>query len=325
MIEFEVFKATFDNNLSIPVFNSQPYVKDDKFSFLETLYKALEEVDKIITRANTMEEAIERFEEYVLSQLVDYNEKIIQEIRAQLQIFINDGTIANLINSTIFGQINSDISTLKTDVATNKQAIIDLNYKLPQLSLSSQPSTYIYSKGDTINSVVLNYEVTKGTNNIIKAEIYKNNSLLQTITNVNNGANSYTDTQPISENTSYFIKLYDDKNNIESVKINYNFFYKIYYGVLKENDIVNATYILNLNSTIFDKDFSYISSLNDEKIIFVTNDEITSVIDTENYDIIDSFDKTIVPLNINNIQTNFNVYISRNFILDNNVKILIEK
>lgn len=213
-----------------------------------------------------------------------------------------------------------------SDIATLIDSIKALEYKKPSISLTSSPATYLYSIGETINSVMLNYTVSKGSNNIIKAEIYKNDVLLDTITNVLNGINNYVDSSPITSDTSYYIKLYDDILNVSTTKIQYLFVYKAWYGKISNVGVVSESFIQTLNNIDFQNTFNFtIPILNDEKIIIVTHDILKSVFDSENYDLVDSFILSTINLNINNNLIPYNIYISSNPILDNNIILNVEK
>jgi hypothetical protein len=92
------------------------------------------------------------------------------------------------------------------------------------------------------------------------------------------------------------------------------------------NDVVNEALIQTLNKINFDDEFSFnIASLNDDKLIIVSHDELSSVIDSDNYDMIESFTLTTTNININNVPTPFKVYVSTNTILDNDISLNIVK
>lgn len=220
--------------------------------------------------------------------------------------------------------IQGSINSINTNVTNLSDLITALQYVKPSVILSTSPSILQYSVGDTINSVMLNFNIVKGTNNLVKAEIYKNGSLLTTITNLINGVNQYVDGTPITSDSEYYIKVSDDKGNVDSNKIDFNFDYKIYYGKIT-NETINQALINSLSNSLFNGDINTSFNLNDEKIIIASYDSLTSIIDSENYDMIDSFTKTTLNLTINNVSTPYNIYVSTNTILDSNVPIIIKK
>jgi hypothetical protein len=220
--------------------------------------------------------------------------------------------------------IQGSINNINDNITNLSDLITALQYVKPNVILTTSPSITQYSVGDTINSVMLNYNIIKGTNNLVKAEIYKNGSLLTTISNLINGVNSYVDGTPMTTDTEYYVKVYDDIGNVDSNKIDFNFDYKIYYGKLT-NETINQTLINSLTNTLFNSDVNITFNLNDEKIIIATYDTLNSIIDSENYDMIDSFTKTTLNLTINGNTTPYNIYVSTNNILDSNVPIIIKK
>jgi hypothetical protein len=173
---------------------------------------------------------------------------------------------------------------------------------------------------------MLSFDIVKGSNNLVKAEIYKNGTLLNTITNLLNGVNQFVDGSAINSDTTYYIKVFDDKGNVQSNDIAFKFIYKSWYGKITSSDIVSEALIQGLTNSIFDKNITFnISSLNDEKIIIVSRETLTSVIDSDNFDMLESFTHSTINININNNLTQYNVYVSTNLIKDSNVTLIIEK
>lgn len=243
----------------------------------------------------------------------------------------NDGVLYEKLSDAFLTSFGTDITQVKNDIVSINNTIQSLNnlitmleYVKPSITLSTSPSITRYGVGDTVNSVMLSFNVTKGTNNLVKAEIYKNNSLLTTINNVVNGLNTYVDGTPMTANTTYYVSVFDDKGNVVSNKIDFKFDYKCYYGKVT-NETINETLIKGFSNAIFDVPFNANFNLNSEKILIATHDTLTSIIDTENYDMIDSFTKTVVNLTINNVSTPYNVYISTSPIIDNDVTVNIGK
>ena len=231
--------------------------------------------------------------------------------------------------TTTFG---GEISAIQTSIINTNNTITNLNtlitalqYTKPSVTITSAPSILNYAVGDTINSVMINYNIVKGTNNLVKAEIYKNGSLLTTINNPTNGSNSYVDGSPTTSDTTYYVKVFDDVTNIHSDIIEFKFNYNVYYGKIVDGVSVNEALVQSLNKSIFNSNINYSLSLNDEKIIIVSHDTLKNVFDDNNYDILDSFTLSTINVTINNQPIQFNVYVSTNTILDNNVNIIIEK
>jgi hypothetical protein len=149
--------------------------------------------------------------------------------------------------------------------------------------------------------------------------------LLTTINNIQNGINNYVDGTTLTTDTNYYIKIYDDKGYVQSETISFNFVYKAYYGKIISGTTINDVLIQSLNNTKLESNFDFTISLNDELIIIASHDILSSIVDSEYYDMIDSFTLSNINLNINNTLIPYNVYISNNTILDNNVSLHIEK
>lgn len=265
-----------------------------------------------------------------LDQVINFTNEWYETIITDLE---GNGTLYNLLNQEFISKfgtdiqnINSSLTTINTSISSINALITALEYTKPSVTLTTSPNNYLYAVGDTVNSVMLELNIVKGTNNLVKAEIYKNGSLLTTLNTIVNGVNNYVDGTPITTDTSYYVKVFDDKGSVQSQEINFKFVNKLFYGKVADNVIVNDALIQSLNNVNFVDEFQFnISTLNDEKIIIVSYSDLGSVIDSDNYDIIESFTKSILNLNINNVSTPYNVYVSTNTILDNDVKLNIER
>lgn len=238
----------------------------------------------------------------------------------------NNGRLYQELNTNFISSFGADISTLQTSVLNINNLLTTLQYTKPSVTLTTSPTTLIYSVGETINSIMLNFNIAKGTDNLIKAEIYKNGSLLTTINTPINGINNYVDGAPITTDTEYYIKVFDDKGFVTSETIKFKFVYKMFYGKVASSTTINDAFIQTLNNVNFDDSFNFnISSLNDEKIIIVSHDLLSSVIDSDNYDFIESFTISDINLNINSVSTPYKIYTSTNTIFDSNVVLNIIK
>jgi hypothetical protein len=240
-------------------------------------------------------------------------------------LILDDLEKDGVLYQKIISEFSDDISLINNNITNLSDLITLLQYTKPLISLTSSPSNYTYEVGDIINSIMLNYNITKGSNNLVKAEIYKNGSLLTTITNLVNGINNYVDGTAITSDTSYYIKVYDDKGFVQSNEIKFTFTYKAFYGKIADNVTVTEALIQTLNNVNLVDNFSFNVSLSDEKIIIVTHENLSSIIDSDNFDMIESFTVSTMNLNINNISIPYNIYVSTNTILDANVNLIIEK
>jgi hypothetical protein len=307
----DVLYPMFFNTLHIRPFATY----DNCFSVYEQLGAILTHVNEAIKETNDMGEALKTFENYVLEALKNNDTKIQQEITTILNGYIADGTIANLINTVLLGNINTDITNLKTNVT-------NLMYSKPSGNISISPSQEIYNVGESINSTLVNYSLIKGSDNISEIKLYRNGTIINTVTTPPlNGV--ITDGTVITDNTEYYITVNDSKNIIQSNKIDIKFVYDFYMGVVSDVNVDESLIkSLTANKTI-KQNLSFTFNTNNQKIVFSypsSYGDLLSIIDTENYDMIDGFTKSIVTVN----SISYNVYVSNNFIYDNNVNLKFE-
>lgn len=98
-----------------------PAVFDDSLSYYENLCKLTNKINEVITTQNTQVDAIVELQDLYV-QLKDYvdnyftNLDVQNEINNKLDQMATDGTLDNIINQEIFGEINQNISNLQTSV-----------------------------------------------------------------------------------------------------------------------------------------------------------------------------------------------------------------
>lgn len=304
----DVLYPMFFNSLHIRPFATY----DNCFSVYEQLGAILTHVNEVIKETNDMGEALKSFENYVLESLKNNDTKIQQEITTILTGYINDGTIANLINNVLLGNINTSILDLQTDVT-------NLMYIKPSGNITISPSQLIYNNGESINSILINYSLIKGTDNISDIKLYKNDTLINTVTNPPlNGV--ITDGSVINSDVSYYLTVNDGKNIIQSSKIEIKFVNNFYVGLASESDVINEVFIKTLSQDkVIKSNLEKSFAPNNQKILFCypsTYGDLKSIIDSENYDMIDGFTKSNVNLTLNSVQVPYNAYVSNNTIID---------
>jgi hypothetical protein len=192
-------------------------------------------------------------------------------------------------------------------------------YIKPSGNITASPSQLIYKDGETINSLLINYSLVKGADNITEIKLYKNDSLINTVTTPTlNGV--ITDGSLINSDTTYYITVNDEKNIVQSNKIEIKFINNFYSGLANESDIINETFIKNLlQDKVIKSNLEKQFTPNNQKLVFCypsSYGELKSINDSEGYDMIDGFTKNNVNLNLNNKQVQYNVYISNNLITD---------
>lgn len=251
-MSFDIFTSQELGLMDIPcVFNTRQYTFDESFSMLELIGNCLRKLNEDISAINNMSQAISQFEGYVNEQIANFHVDIQQQINEKVTELIDNGTLATLINQTIFGQINTDITKLKTDVINLTQDIFNINYKKGSISFSISPSPTIYNVGETVNGVNLNCTITQGSLPPVRVNFYKNGSLINTKSQNVELTETYLDGAIISSDTEYQIEFFDGLSTVQSEKIKINFVSNMYTFMCAENTPVTGTDITNNNSTTF--------------------------------------------------------------------------
>lgn len=256
---------------------------------------------------------------------IDNNGILYQHIIAHLDSeFISDLEDINTQLSAFQFQINSILESIET---INSEMEVLSNVK-PLVNVGLSPSQELYNIGESINSVVLTYNITQGSETIDKVEVYKNDILIATIiSGITNGVNTYVDGNVINSDTTYKVIVYDKYNTVTSNEKKYSFINNFYYGVVDDTTI-NETLIKSLTPLkTLKSDLTETFTTDSQKILFAYPQiygNLTNIIDTDNFDMIEGFTKTIINLTLNSEQVPYNVYLSNNFIYDNNVVLKFE-
>lgn len=122
-----------------------PLVYDESLSYYETLCKVVAHLNKIVEATNNQNDFInELYQKFV--ELKDYVENYLNSVdfdaivQEKLNGMVVDGTLATIINESLFGQLNADISSIRNDVdslndSTNSllQDVSNLNGAVEQL------------------------------------------------------------------------------------------------------------------------------------------------------------------------------------------------
>lgn len=231
MNNYPIFGGMELNQIIWNYFPSLPTVYDESISYLEFLGNVLKNMNDERNHVNNMSEAISLFQKYVLEELKNYDEKIIKEVTEQFQKLIDDGTIANMINQTLFKPLYDKVESFDTRIK-------NLEYVEPVCFINHKPSNILYLRGETINSLVINCQVSNNTEDITKAELYVNEKLVKTVLSPSNNF-EIVYSEIIGNNSKIYVKLYDGKSVVESNTVNVSFTNYIYYGVLTELNIDN--------------------------------------------------------------------------------------
>jgi hypothetical protein len=261
------------------------------------LYSLLAKIDEVINFTNGWYDSIidDLEKEGILF------DKLSEKILSEINVTIN--------------QLNTDVGNINSSITAISEQIALLGYVEPTVSMDIAPTQTVYNKGEAINSVILNFNVVKGSNDLLKAEVYRNNSLIATVNNISNGNNTFVDGTVITSDTSYYIKIFDNKKVVQSNEIDIHFISDYYYGVASINNVINQSFIKSLS---FVKDvkqnLTEEFNVNNQKVVFAYpqsyGDLLSIMYDDMNY--LDSFDKSIIMID----NVNYNVYTSINYLSD---------
>jgi hypothetical protein len=86
-----------------------PQVYDDSLSFYELLNKVVQKLNEMGVTVNELIDLYESITDYI-------DEKLIEEIKRKLDEMVADGTLADIINEQIFGELNDKIDQLCINV-----------------------------------------------------------------------------------------------------------------------------------------------------------------------------------------------------------------
>jgi len=333
-MDFDNYKPNIIESMFFRCFHIKPYVYEPTFTLYEQMGQVLEKINENVANVNSVGEALVVFEEYVKNELSTYDAKIVTEVNTMLQQYITNGTIANLINQTLFGQINSAITNLQNDVTHNKtdsdnkflqidQEITDINYRQGTSTLSISPNQLVYNNGESINGVMLNLTIVKGTDNPTQLKYYKNGILVSTKSTGVTLNESYLDGNIITNDVEYYAEVLDGKTVIQSNKISVKFINNFYSGVVDSNATINETLVKSLSGIkTIKSDIVNTYSPNDQKIIFsypAIYGDLSSIEDINGYNLINAFNVSNLNLTLNGVITLYKIFTTNDTVLDSNL------
>jgi len=111
--------------------------------------------------------------------------------------------------------------------------ILNFSYVAPTIALTSSTSTALREKGTTVASLPLTATTGKRSENITGVTFYKNGVLVNTVASPTpgGGAENYTDASGFSDTTSYFARVTDGTDTVQSNTLTFTYVYPYYYGV----------------------------------------------------------------------------------------------
>lgn len=93
-----------------------PYVYDNNISLLELVRRLYKFVNELATCVQKLDEEFTDLKDYVDNYFANLD--ISTEIKAILQTMIDDGTLAEIINQELLGNINNEITSINETLAT---------------------------------------------------------------------------------------------------------------------------------------------------------------------------------------------------------------
>ena len=187
-------------------------------------------------------------------------------------------------------------------------------YMSPSISLSTNPNGSVREYGNNIGSIVLNANVTKKSNDIVKIEYYKNGSLIHIngMPSSESSIDNYTDSTGINNTTTYMAKVYDDKSS-NSNSVTHTYVYPIYIGNVDslsstETDIKSMTKLIKIKGN---QSNSYTISSSRFCFAYPTSyGNLTSILDPNGFEMLSSFTKTTSNFTmLDGLSVGYNIYI----------------
>lgn len=109
-----------------------PYVYDDEVSFLELDRKLYKIVHELIVAMQGLSNNYDELKDYVNEYFSNLN--LSSEVQAIINKMVEDGTIAEIINSELFDNLNQEISTIN-------KSISGINKNITELQSSNKTNT----------------------------------------------------------------------------------------------------------------------------------------------------------------------------------------
>ena len=105
-----------------------PYVYDDTISFLELDRKLYKIVHELIVAMQGLSTDYDNLKTYVDDYFKNLN--LESEVQRVINQMVDDGTLANIINEELLGEINQNIDKLTSDIETINNSITTINEKI---------------------------------------------------------------------------------------------------------------------------------------------------------------------------------------------------
>lgn len=117
-----------------------PSVYDDSLSYYELLCKVVDYLNQVIDQSNKTEKEMEELKSYVDNYF--NNLDVTDEINKKLDAMAADGTLANLINKVLFGELNAKIDNVQNWSESNDDIS---NFRKDALSTAASYLMTVYN------------------------------------------------------------------------------------------------------------------------------------------------------------------------------------
>lgn len=173
-------------------------------------------------------------------------------------------------------------------------------YMPPVISISTTPSTSLYKKGSSVDSVTITASVTKKSEDIEKVEFLVGSSVVETVTEgvAAGGSFSYTYDTPFTTNTKFTVRCNDvDTQTSKTADKTISFAIPYYRGVVDTDTIDSLDGLTEDLTAKATKTYSF--TADNKYVVFVYDTsyaDLTSIKDQNNFENKDDFTKKTVTI-----------------------------
>jgi len=174
-----------------------------------------------------------------------------------------------------------------------------VSYIPPTIELSLDPSTAVYSVGDTIESLSLVVSLTDNSEPLTVLKLYRDSELIHTVDAgiFKGGIFTYPYTIPINSDTIFTATVTDGRETVSDVKT-ITFIHPYFYGVSDTNTFDNFDTLTKGIETEGDKELEF--TADNQYICFaydVTYDDLTSILDESGFENLTVFERRLITVN----------------------------
>lgn len=194
-----------------------------------------------------------------LNQVLEFTKKWYDVIIKDLE---EHGELFELLSKEVKKEFGEQITQLEKTIQILEYKVKELEYKKPYINTFTVSGETEIVDGNELFGANLRF-ILENITDTTKCYISKDGVVIDEITPIN-GMNRYLYGETINTTTFFDIRLQDQKNTINSDKIQFNFYKKAYYGekntieelpIIKKENIINygklTSYDFNSNKYIY--------------------------------------------------------------------------